>query len=200
MNWMIPLAVYAIPGALYVGVTALVAIATMLFVRDVRPIVWPLFAAVKYTLAFVGLVTCLLGAMPREWPRLLWLWGDDEYHAHRAWWHARNFPKSPYWKRYWWHAIRNPIANVKYLINEPGGTAQKGTAVPELEAQPLQQANRKRGWRYRSAGVLSSIKAIWLRSDSYIELYFGFKIGSPVPGVGFTTQLRKDKMRWLKKQ
>jgi hypothetical protein len=140
---------------------------------------WTVFAAVKLTLVVIGLVAVKMalrhGLDSDFWPSRYWLWGNEE-EGYPAW-----SPVSPYK----WYAIRNPVNNLRLLFHEPRFLTVLGT--PNMDTTPGLQ------WRYAYGGWKDSFRVTWGKVRPFKgkkEFYIGWKIGSNVPGVGFTLQLR----------
>jgi len=93
-------------------------------------------------------------------------------------------PNRPWtWKE---RAIRNPVGGFDYLISHPDDHSTFGTENPEPSSQGARFA-----WRFRIAGILSSIRLVWRYSKkNYGELYLGWKIGSAPPRLDFALSLR----------
>lgn len=128
------------------------------------------------------------------WPDLLWLWGNDQ-EGPPDWWDngERKFAA------FQWYATRNPVNNFRYLFKDPvsvnvatnwfhGGSS--GVVVP-MEAAFLREAGQAVAWRWLWAGPYAGYRRVWLNGqDRYSEIWFGWKLGSTVPGLGFTGQVR----------
>ena len=157
-------------------------------------VVWPVFVVLKFIFWLLGLVLVplsFLGDGLERPPRLLWLWGNDEVGF-------RNEDFGGYGEMLWDRMMRNPVGNSKYflewLFGDPQQFEQFGVArmlanhvdgVDPLESDGFL-------WRWRQKGVLSSFRMTFgrARPEGKREIYIGFKLGSSVPGIGFTFQFR----------
>jgi len=181
---------------------------------------WIPLGILNFALLLVGIpiVALFAGLDQTEWPRWTWLWQNEE-DAGEPWWYIKRFPDgSPWlrirlgenmggfdpnylivfarhnkWVRQWkYSAFRNPVNNHRFLITEP--TEYNSVGHPgafEAEPQTLLLGKRRScsGWRW--SGFFAGYKRTWLKGPGkYSEIYFGWKVGSEVPGLGFTVQLR----------
>lgn len=151
------------------------------------PLIWAVFGAIKIALLFAGLVAVPLTFIA---PKLFWLYGNDEPGF-------RNEDFDSIWALLWDRIGRNPIGNLKYLMEkifgDPDEYKQWGVERHEKGTSDPMEAGDKFQWRARQSGLLTSIRATWGKPDGSKgknEIYFGFKLGSNVPGIGFTTQVR----------
>ena len=125
-----------------------------------------------------------------EWPKLFWLWANDEDPVTPVWAMGR----SRWWSNYKWFALRNAVANHKYLLKDEGEYQQWGY-TGEMESRPVIEAGLTRVVRWRQRGWQFSYRMIEILSNTeYRERYIGWKIGSSVPGLGFALQNRKGKI------
>ena len=165
-------------------------------------VAWLPFIALKIALAILGLIFVPLGLM-LDWPRLFWLWGNDEEGC-PDWWKRRAKKENivartfPCW---WWYAIRNPVGNLRFLFEEPSRYHEiTNWAAPgfvptaddlKMEARQMQDRGQRMAFRFRRAGWKSGYRRVWLNgNDRYSEFWIGWKLGSRVPGLGFALQLR----------
>lgn len=178
--------------------------------------VWP-FIGLTWWQAFlpVGLIFLgipIVGYLARKpmskWPRWTWLWQNDgdavvwELGAMRPphdvprWYYKKHGPDGDGWSaykmRFSYMALRNPVNNHRFLFTDVKAWRTSGdpeafdTEGSDLIRKGLAHAS---GWRY--AGAFAGWRRIWLNgTDRYSEVYFGWKVGSAVPGLGFTFQLR----------
>lgn len=163
---------------------------------------WPAFIALKLAATIIGLFVCaLFCAWPcPKWPRLAQLWavaGDGN-----PWtWGERPRPdwatKYPALGRWWYTAVRNPVNGQARLLSDPVAWDDLGSwTETDMEPKALWLANKTFAFRWRSAGWKDGMRIVWIHSVvdeaicTYSEFYWGFKIGSPVPGLGFGTQVR----------
>jgi len=158
---------------------------------------WIIPLTIKFVLAVIGLLTVWIALQFDTWPRLLWIWGNDE-----------GIPKEWANRQWHWLAIRNPVNNMRYLLkdhdarrlikySDGSATTGKGNLEPKfLVAAKVVWASRWSWW-----GPFAGYRRVWLgpeyvdlgdgvRFKTYSEIWIGWKIGSGVPGLGFTFQLR----------
>lgn len=163
---------------------------------------WVPVAIVKLLLALLGLLTVPLGLVLCEgdyknWPDIFWLWGNDEDGLGPEWWEMRakrkNWPL--FFARFWWLAIRNPVNNFRFLFkdrpfNECGISTNWMTEAP-MEGKQLLEAGQPMAYLWIWSGLFAGYRRVWLHGvDKYSEIWFGWKLASGVPGLGFTTQVR----------
>jgi len=87
---------------------------------------------------------------------------------------------------YWERAVRNPVGGFDYLLKHPDTSKTYGYVLME----PHQMANSF-VWRFKVAGVLSSVRMVWKYSKTrYGECYLGWKIDSAPPQLDFALSLR----------
>jgi len=130
----------------------------------------------------------------KRWPKLLWLWGNDEEGC-PDWWLNMDKPKVkdvfPCW---WWYAIRNPVNNMRFLFDDDKPFHTYGWIQESMEAHDLLEQKVRKAWRWRFRGVLCGYRRVWLNDNGhYSEFWIGWKVGSKVPGLGFATQLRLNR-------
>jgi len=158
---------------------------------------WLILIAIKFTLALIGLLTVWIALQFDTWPRVLWLWGNDE-----------GIPKNWYTREWHWYAIRNPVNNMRYLFKDrdarmrtiySDGKIATGPAL--MEPTSLKELGVTSAKRWAWAGPYAGYRYVWLgpefvdigdgaRYKTYSEIWIGWKIGSGVPGLGFTFQVR----------
>lgn len=164
-------------------------------------LLWPPVIALKIALILVGLLLVLIGVLwarhdYQRWPRILWLWGNDEDGLGPAWWFKRadNVPR---WAaEWWWLAIRNPVNNSRFLFDDSGGYHERTNWAIDRPMEPNSMAieGRQSAFRWRRRGWQSGYRRVWLKGDSkYSEIWLGWKIGSKVPGLGFALQVRLNR-------
>jgi len=140
------------------------------------------------------------------WPRWTWIWQNDGdasdpklgASGHDVpWWYYKKYgPEgegwSPWRLRFAYMAIRNPVNNHRFLFEDVTSWRVSGDARAfDTEGSDLVRLgiHSAAGWRY--TGWIAGFKRTWLNSSSkYSEFYIGWKVGSGVPGLGFTFQLR----------
>ena len=147
-----------------------------------------------------------------HWPDILWLWGNDEEWVPEWWfvradqeWYTRYIP------RFWWLAIRNPVGNLRFLFKDRDAHIESNwdQALP-MEAELMLKKEQESAYCWSWAGPFAGYRLVWLNgfavafdttdrdnpkrigaiADSYHEFWFGWKLGSGVPGLGFTMQVR----------
>jgi hypothetical protein len=149
---------------------------------------WPIaFAPVG--LFFLGLYLIPIaiatrGEDSRAWYKIFWLWGNDE-EGYPDWAYAEGH--SPWW----WYAVRNPINNHRFIFNDDKPFKNYGWLPEAMEAQGLIEHKIKRAYRWRVRGIFAGYRLIWLvDNNTYSEIWIGWKVGSRVPGLGLTFQVR----------
>lgn len=176
-------------------------------------LLWIPMALLKLFLMLAGLIVVPLGLWTRHlsltateeerskhWPDIFWLWWNDEEGV-PDWWYEK--AKEKWWTRmfpaFWWLAIRNPVNNLRFAFHDPILPNIDTNAPGGVEAHQLIKQGLLVGWRYMWKGPYSSYRRVWLSkkvTDSgsiamvYSEIYLGWKLGSSVPGNGFTMQVR----------
>ena len=183
-----------------------------------------------FGLIIVGLAIALKGQQSDRWPRIFWLWGNDEEGCPK-WWitRTRNMlilktsglygiklwfkqlpnilaKKYPAW---WWYAVRNPLNNMRFgfkdreaKIESNWGLIQKST--DKMEAAWMLIDGQQMAYRWAWNGMFAGYRRIWLHdfkldfstgtytASSYSEYWVGWKVGSSVPGMGLTAQIRRN--------
>ena len=93
---------------------------------------------------------------------------------------------------FWNLAIRNPISGFGWYFDQPDGFSVKTNFGSDLESRPLRDAGQKSAYRWRWAGWKVSYRYLRLLKggDRYLEVYFGWKLGSQPVELDFATQLR----------
>ena len=99
-------------------------------------------------------------------------------------------------RRFMYMALRNPVNNHRFIFDDvifwktSGDPEAFDTEGYHLARQGILVAS---GWRY--TGWLAGYRYIWLNKgpNKYSEFYIGCKVGSKVPGLGFTFQLRLNR-------
>jgi hypothetical protein len=144
---------------------------------------WLPVIVIKLSLALIGLILVPVGLALRRWPRVLWLWGNREH------------PVSPLAgvSNYRWLAIRNPVNNSRFIFKdrEPTILGNWSDARGPMEAAQIIEAGYGVAWRWSYSGPFAGYRRVWINSSGkYSEFWIGWKVGSAVPGMGFTLQLR----------
>ena len=136
----------------------------------------------------------------KHWPSAFWLWGNDEENV-PEWWFVRanqEWHIKP-WPRFWWYAIRNPVNNARFLFNDTTPDQlhvetnwQDGWS---MEAPQMLRIGQGMAYRWVRHGWKAGYRRVWLNgADKYSEFWIGWKLGSPVPGLGFTFQYRRKRL------
>ena len=151
-------------------------------------LIWPLFILLKLALGVIGIIAAPL-YIATGW-RWLWLWGNDE----------KGFTNDDFEEvgpLLWDRIVRNASGNTKYALEKVFGDPRdyderSNFKLKDLEYRdPMEAPGFK--IRYRRVGALESIRITYGEPharDGKKEYYGGFKIGSNVPGFGFTWQGR----------
>jgi hypothetical protein len=100
-------------------------------------------------------------------------------------WYKKLFP------RWWWYSIRNPLNNMRFLFDDDKEFKIEGWQEQSMEAHNLIIAGVTSATRWSYRGGMAGWRRVWLNGDDkYSEVWFGWKVGSTVPGLGFATQVR----------
>lgn len=147
----------------------------------------PMFL-IKLVLVLLGLVVVPIALKSDEWPKWAWLWHNAE-EGSPDWWKGSDF---------WWYAVRNPVNNFRFLFKEPLLDDIKvdtdWTTNANMEAQQLIDHQRTSVYRWMYSGPFAGYRKIWIhKNDKYSEVWFGWKVGSSVPGMGMTAQVRLNR-------
>lgn len=120
------------------------------------------------------------------------IWGNKE-EGYPEWfdryvqdfWYKKIFP------RWWWYVIRNPLNNMRFLFDDSKSFDIEGWEPQSMEAHDLIIAGVTSASRWSYRGMTAGYRRVWLNDiDTYSEIWFGWKVGSTVPGMGFATQMR----------
>jgi len=161
---------------------------------------WIPLIAIKLVLVLLGLimVPVCLGTTGGEFTGMFWLWGNDESKGVPDWWlnNASNKWYTRHWPRFWWYAVRNPVNNLRYLFEDREANIT-GWGPQSLEASDLIRDKRQSAYRWAYSGPFAGYRRVWINEQpsggepgKYSEIWFGWKLSSDVPGLGFTTQVR----------
>ena len=168
--------------------------------------VWP-FVEMSLGWAFlpVGLVPLGWVLVPialrfSDWPKLLWLWGNDEEGC-PDWWFRMAESKGGFiekFPRWWWFAVRNPVNNFRFIFDEPPlhKITYQDNWMSQLhgamEAGNMIKQGQRVAYRWAYSGFFAGYRKVWLNKNlsRYTEFWIGWKLGSTVPGIGFTFQYR----------
>jgi len=158
---------------------------------------WILVAIVHIVLILLGLVVVPV-AIKLNWPRIFWLWDNDE-EGYPTW--AINRGISPFV----WFAIRNPVNNFRFIFSDRKANISGNWTEDSMEAQDLIDRNMRVAYRWSTNGLFAGYRRVWLTEpdrgwaddpfpyEKYSELWVGWKVGSTVPGMGFTLQYRRNR-------
>ena len=120
------------------------------------------------------------------------IWGNKE-EGYPDWfdryvqkfWYKKIFPQ------WWWYVVRNPLNNMRFLFDDSKEYTVVGWQQPSMEAHDLIDADLLVASRWSHRGAMAGYRRVWLNADgTYSEIWFGWKVGSTVPGLGFATQVR----------
>jgi hypothetical protein len=108
------------------------------------------------------------------------------------WWLKMDKPAiKDVFPRWWWFAVRNPVNNMRFLFDDDEPFDRYGWQGDSMEAHDLIEAGVTSASLWRRRGLLAGYRRVWLNKDgTYGEIWFGWKVGSIVPGLGFATQFR----------
>ena len=150
---------------------------------------WIPMILLKLSLALLGLPIIAIaikrwGSDSDDWPRLLAVWSNEE-DGYPMW--AEKDGIGP-WT---WYAIRNPVNGLRYWFEDPIIFNVEGWQHNSMEAMDLIDARVDSAYYWRYKGAFAGYRKIWLNDDgTYNEFWIGWKVGSVVPGLGFTLQYR----------
>jgi len=143
-------------------------------------------------------MTVVPGDHSKHWPDFLWVWGNDEEGC-PEWWLKREHPWFiRYWPRFWWFAVRNPFNNFRFVFTDVNTwrdldrlETNWSIDVPMEAGNILALTGQDSAYRYVRKDWKCGYRRVWLNGDGkYSEFWIGWKLGSPVPGLGFAMQLR----------
>ena len=134
---------------------------------------------------------------------MLWLWHNAEGSA-PAWFYRKALDASGpmfWWPDWWWYAIRNPVNNMRFIFEDREANSITNWDVVafaqdrpkiSMEAEKMIEAGQKVAYRWMWSGLFAGYRRVWLNAgnETYNEIWIGWKLGSDVPGLGFTLQLR----------
>lgn len=142
---------------------------------------------------FVPIAIATRGQQSEDWPFIFWLWGNDEEGC-PDWWFRVAENKGGFiakFPAFWWYAVRNPVNNRRFIFKDREAKID-GWEGP-MEAQNLIDAGVKSATRWAYSGFFAGYRRVWLKKDNkYGEFWIGWKVGSTVPGLAFTMQLRRN--------
>jgi hypothetical protein len=171
---------------------------------------WLPVGALNVVMLLIGIpVVAYFARWPmRRWPSWTWIWQNDGDakdvslgaaggdHDIPRWYLKKHGPAGDGWSayklRFCYMALRNPVNNHRYIFEDVDTWRTWGAPMAfDTEASHLDKLGLKNasGWRY--SGLIAGYKFIWISGPGkYSEFYIGWKVGSRVPGLGFTFQLR----------
>lgn len=150
------------------------------------------------------------------WPDIFWLWGNEEDTPPPKWWQAKAAQSSWFvrtFPNFWWYAIRNPVNNFRFLFDDREANWSGNWVSEHMEAREMLENNCKFAYRWAYNGLFAGFRCVYLHgyretpvdlgdeeqgvswavaseADSYTEFWWGWKVGSTVPGMDFTMQFR----------
>lgn len=169
---------------------------------------WSPALAAKAILWFIGLFVVAYCVRKNDqstnWPNWAELWGNLE----------EGYPIKSGVSAWWWYAMRNPVNNSRYIFKDRVPEIETNWEIehefdfPEyLPMEPGEMAERWQMMAYRWAwsGPFAGYRRVWIhkpktidddfviRPKKYSEFWIGWKVGSKVPGMGLTLQLRRNR-------
>ena len=172
---------------------------------------WIPIGIIKIALAILGLIAVplsLAGDGKHRTPKMWWIWGNDEEGPEPEWWmnNRKNLIPakegfqhyldifSKQFPRFWWLAIRNPVNNTRFIFEDPVVVYTRTNITGGIEAHHLVANGRSSAYRWAYSGPFAGYRKVWLKpNNKYSEIWFGWKVGSSVPGMGFTMQVRLNR-------
>ena len=144
----------------------------------------PVFVVRYIILGLMGLVIVPIALRFKKWPKVFWLWGNDEEGC-PDWWDG---------SCYEWYATRNSVNNHRFLFKDRPATLSGNWGSGRMEAQDLLNKGVRSANRWATNGIFAGYRRVWLKKPGkYSEYWIGWKVGSGVPGMGFTAQLRLNR-------
>ena len=156
---------------------------------------WVVLGLIKLALALLGLFVVPIALKFKHWPKILWLWHNAEGSA-PAWFYRKALDASGpmfWWPDWWWYAIRNPVNNARFIFKDREASIETNWPIAApMEAQQMIAIGQGMAYRWAWSGPFAGYRCVWLNGqDKYSEIWFGWKVGSTVPGMGFTMQWRR---------
>ena len=155
-------------------------------------------------LGFVTVPLALIGRNQDKWKldgryfsSIWWIW-DNKEEGCPDWWLkmaasgeegkiAKMFP------RWWWFAIRNPANGIRYIFKDRPAKVE-GWQEDSMEVEDLINAKVSRATRWKYAGPFAGWRKVVITDyNKYSEYWFGWKVDSKIPGMGFTMQIRRNR-------
>jgi hypothetical protein len=125
--------------------------------------------------------------LPEWWLRKASNASGEKWHEKAIAWMIRTFP------RWWWFAVRNPVNGFRWIFKEPEEVTVEGYGG-QMEAMYLVRDNLVVAKRWTFGGPFAGYRKVWLTDPGkYSEIWFGWKVGSNIPGMGFTMQWRRNR-------
>lgn len=170
---------------------------------------WIPMLVIRIGLMILGLVAVPIALMFDEaklwhWPKLLWLWGNDEEGC-PMWWYQIARIKGGFiarFPRFWWYAVRNPVNNFRFIFKDREAHILGNWHTASMEAHDLIDAGVRVAYRWAYNGPFAGYRRVWITIlpeagfesvGEYSEFWIGWKVGSKVPGMGFTLQYRRNR-------
>jgi hypothetical protein len=166
---------------------------------------WILFMPIHLLLMLIGLIVVPLALLFKADMQNLPLYGNRE-EACPLWWVRMAKKKGGFiakFYRFWWFAIRNPVNNFRYLFDDREAYVSGNWHMEVMEAYEMMMASRIRTYRWAYNGAFAGYRCVWLEPPYvlgipmaemyYGEFWIGWKVGSKVPGMGFTLQYRRHR-------
>ena len=164
---------------------------------------WVPVGLFKLALVLLGLLVVPfvigIGAANKElWPDIFWLWGNKQEDPPQ-WW----LNKAKWLPTFRWYAIRNPANNMRYIFDDREANVEGNWITDPMEAKQLIEAGQQMAYRWSYNGPFAGYRRVWITARKFLifghgeevnyqysEIWFGWKVGSKVPGLGFTSQVR----------
>lgn len=154
---------------------------------------WLIVIALMIPLMILGGVIVIpLALLFKADMKKLPLWGNQE-EGYPAWFehYLEDHKIKSIFPRWWWFTVRNPLNNMRFLFSDAGEFETDGWSEKSMEAHDLLNHGVAVATRWNYRGAFAGYRRVWINSsDTYSEIWIGWKVGSVVPGLGFATQLR----------
>jgi hypothetical protein len=160
---------------------------------------WIPVMAFRIVGVLMGLIAVPVALLFPRWPKLLWLWGNDEddprVDERMQWWRdkaaASKNPIRRWFPNFYWYTVRNPFNNMRYIFKDREATFSGSWKQAAMNARNLKNKNVSFAYRWAHSGPFAGYRAVWLHDNNkWSEIWIGWKIGSGTPGLGFTSQFR----------
>jgi len=156
---------------------------------------WIPVMVIHIILILLGLIIVPI-AIKLRWPKVFWLWYNNE-EGYPLWAVNRGISE------FNWFAIRNPVNNFRFIFSDRKAAISGNWTEDRMEAQDLIDRNMRRAYRWSYNGLFAGYRKVWITArpshmplgvpGEYSELWIGWKVGSTVPGMGFTLQYRRNR-------